>query len=135
MDGISDLELYITNKLMNNLSTRQIVGQLSRNIEQETANHHTLDQNYMRMTVPGAQGIKFHMVDEQDAHQNRHQQMARTDYHAKDKWLTDRDFVNKFDSFIVKRKDEEDASAKEEAATIPEATSENQVSEQIAADK
>lgn len=35
VDGVSDLELYITNKLMHKTSTREIVDQLSKDIQRE----------------------------------------------------------------------------------------------------
>ena len=51
VDGVSDLELYITNKLMNKVSTREIVDQLSKDIQKEGQDRNeTVNHKYMTMT-------------------------------------------------------------------------------------
>ena len=92
----------MSNKLMKNQSTRQIVSHLTKNIETKNMVEHLVEQNYQRMTVSGAQnrgnqGLKGKGTEP----------MVRTDYGQNKKWVSDRELVSKFDDFISKNHDED----------------------------
>jgi hypothetical protein len=53
VDGVSDLQLYMANKTMKNFSTREIVGQLARDVAESTGGSKLIDNNYDRMTFSG----------------------------------------------------------------------------------
>lgn len=51
LDGVSDLDVYIAKKLMNNLSTREIISKIDKINENALHNRKVVTDNYMRMTV------------------------------------------------------------------------------------
>lgn len=86
VDGVSDLELYIAKKLMNKQGTKEILARMEQTAQAHFHTRKAVTDNYMRMTAAAP------LSPEQDS--------AR-------KVLSERELIEKFDRFIVKKHDQE----------------------------
>ena len=91
---------------MHNLSTRHIVDHLSKNIEKQVSNQHIINNNYrnMRSNNATSHGERYHQQQTEKESLGT-QQMSKTDYTRKGKWVSDEEFVDKFDKLITKVRD------------------------------
>ena len=51
VDGVSDLEVYIANKLLMNQSTQQIIQQINKASKNQHEDRKIMNENYLRMTA------------------------------------------------------------------------------------
>lgn len=98
LDGISDFDLYMANKQLNNLTTQQLVTQLATRQRRGTEHFEAFNTFYSQFASGNA---KFHEVEHQNPETNQLKGMSKTDYASKGKWVSDEQLVEKFDKFIV----------------------------------
>ena len=106
----------MANKALKNEGTKDIVNKLMGKGPSLDAQRKTVVDNYMRMGIPQ----QSNLLITEAKHNENILKMSQSEYTTASpkKWLSDKEFADKFDKFIVTKREEDTGTAPKETATV-----------------